>query len=121
MHLLGYRTDLLALLAACDAFVMPSFREGVPRALLEAMDAQLPCIGSDTRGIRELIGANGEGGALCDPYDARSFARGIEHVVTLSQEQRSHIAARCRALVPLYSVQTVQEELTAVYKEFLTV
>ena len=52
---LGFRTDLQDILNCSDLFVMPSYREGVPRSLLEAMDLGLPCAGSDTRGIRELI------------------------------------------------------------------
>ena len=48
---LGFRTDMKQIMLACDIFAMPSFREGVPRALLEAMDLGLPCIGTRTRGI----------------------------------------------------------------------
>lgn len=119
VHLLGYRTDLPSIVAACDAFVMPSFREGVPRALLEAMDAGLVCIGSDTRGIRELIGDRGEGGVLCDPYDPASFARGIARVRAMSCEELACIRARNRAHVHAYSSQTVRNELHDVYKDCL--
>ena len=43
-HLLGYRTDMPEILAAADVFTIMSFREGMPRALLEAMDMGLPCV-----------------------------------------------------------------------------
>ncbi len=121
VHFLGYRTDLPTLLAAADIFVMPSFREGVPRALLEAMDAGRVCVGSDTRGIRELIGTQGEGGSLCDPRDPSSFAQGIRHCMSLSENERAAVAARNRGMVKLYSSETVQRELNDVYKEFLSV
>lgn len=53
--LLGYQTDIRALLYAADVFVFPSLQEGMPMALLEAAAAGLPVIVSDIRGNRELI------------------------------------------------------------------
>ena len=70
-HLLGYRTDMPEIMAAADAFTMMSFREGMPRAILEAMDLGLPCVGSDTRGIRDLV--DEEGGFICNPNDPKAF------------------------------------------------
>lgn len=57
--------DLPALLNSCDLFVLPSLYEGHPKALLEAMACQLPVIGTNVSGIRELI-RDGENGLLCD-------------------------------------------------------
>ncbi len=54
--LLGYRTDIRALLAAADCFIFPSKREGMPVALMEALAAGVPCIAADIRGCRELLG-----------------------------------------------------------------
>lgn len=54
--LLGYRTDIGALLAAADCFIFPSKREGMPVALMEALAAGVPCIAADIRGCRELLG-----------------------------------------------------------------
>ena len=88
---LGYRTDMMEIMAASDIFVMPSFREGVPRALLEAMDLGLPCVGSNTRGIRELIGENGEGGYVCDPRSADTFAAAFEKLATEAQAREKMI------------------------------
>lgn len=71
-HLLGYRTDMSEIMSCADVFAMMSFREGMPRALLEAMDMGLPCVGSDTRGVRDLIDSSG--GFICPPKDARAFS-----------------------------------------------
>lgn len=52
----GYQEDMAWIYQNADIFVFPSLREGMPVALLEAMAAGLPCVVSDIRGNRELIG-----------------------------------------------------------------
>ena len=49
LHFFGYRTDIPELLKSCDIFVMPSYREGLSRSLMEAMAAGLPVIASKVR------------------------------------------------------------------------
>lgn len=53
--LLGYRSDIPALLNACDLFCMPSKREGLGMSQLEAMASSLPCIASKTAGSADLL------------------------------------------------------------------
>lgn len=76
VHLLGFRSDVAELLSAADLFVFPSYREGLPVSLMEAMAAGLPCVVSRIRGNTDLIAQN-EGGALADPDDAGEFASAI--------------------------------------------
>lgn len=56
VQLLGYRTDVGLLLHACDVLVHPSGREGLPRAVMEAMTCGVPVIAADVRGCRDLLG-----------------------------------------------------------------
>jgi len=56
VHLLGWREDLGTVLAAADAFLFPSRTEGMPNALLEALRAGTPTVGSDIPVLRELGG-----------------------------------------------------------------
>ena len=114
VRFLGYRTDFPEIIAAANLFVMPSFREGVPRALLEAMDAGVPCIGSDTRGIRELLPKD----ALCDPKNAEDFANAIRRVKTDS-EWAADMSGKYRETVMLYSKEKVRKELQEIYREAL--
>ena len=53
--LAGYRTDVADFYRLADAFVFPSYREGLPVALMEAMAAGLPCVAALNRGTRELL------------------------------------------------------------------
>lgn len=55
VHLLGFRRDIPDLLNASDAVALMSYREGLPRAIMEAMAAGKPVIGTHIRGIRDLI------------------------------------------------------------------
>lgn len=113
-HLLGYRTDMSEIMAASDAFVMPSFREGMPRALLEAMDLGLPCVGSDTRGIRDLIEPQ-KGGYLCSPKDPKAFA-GAFNALKNDKALQAKMGAFNRRQVRDYSDSVVRNELYEIYK-----
>ena len=66
IHLLGYRKDIPALCKISDIFIMPSYREGLSVALMEAMAQGLPIIASKIRGNTDLVDDN-LGGNLIDP------------------------------------------------------
>jgi glycosyltransferase involved in cell wall biosynthesis len=55
IRLLGYRSDVAALLAAADIFVLPSHFEGLPMSVIEAMLTGLPVVATDIRGPREQV------------------------------------------------------------------
>lgn len=76
LHLLGYRKDVAELYKAADLFVFPSFREGLPVSVMEAMAAGLPVVASRIRGNVDMI--EGNGGILCDPSDSKAFADAIK-------------------------------------------
>lgn len=64
-----------------DIFILPTFAEGLPRVLLEAMAEGLPCLSSPVCGIPEILDKE----FLFDFDDAEGFARGIERFVTNTQ------------------------------------
>ena len=59
VKLLGYRTDVKELLKAADCFIFPSYQEGLPGALMEAMASGLPCIASNIRGNIDALQDSG--------------------------------------------------------------
>ncbi len=73
---LGYRTDIAALLAAADIFVLPSTFEGLPMSVIEAMLCGLAVVASDISGPREQV-ADGETGLLVPPGDATRLAEAL--------------------------------------------
>lgn len=76
IHFLGYRTDVVDICSQADIFVMPSFREGLPVASLEAMYCGLPLVTSDIRGLSDVM-ENGVSGYMCKPNDVQGFAEAI--------------------------------------------
>lgn len=113
IHFLGYRTDVPEIMSISDIFVMMSFREGMPRALLEAMDLGLPCVGSNTRGIRDLI--DSEGGIICDPRDYKAFAKAFKRLKA-DPALRKSMGAHNKGKVEDYSVDVVCKELNEVFR-----
>lgn len=112
-HLLGYRTDMTELMAMSDVFTMMSFREGMPRSLLEAMELGLPCVGSDTRGIRDLI--DSQGGYICSPRDSKAFANAF-NALQENEKLRLEMGAYNKGKVQEYSADVVKRELYDIYK-----
>jgi colanic acid/amylovoran biosynthesis glycosyltransferase len=87
-----------ALYKETDIFVLPSFAEGIPVVLMEAMACGIPCISSKITGIPELIRSNDEG-LLLPPSDVDSLHRALITLMSNAQlrESISH-AARQRII-----------------------
>lgn len=114
VKLLGFRRDIPNLLMSSDIFVMPSYREGLPRSVMEAMVYGLPCIVSDIRGARDLIKDN-NGGFVCRPNDSSCFASKIQH---LHQNKKvgNKFGEYNKIKVSKYSFDIVKEEQKQIYK-----
>lgn len=80
-----------------DAFVLPSFTEGHPKALIEAMAAGVPCVASDCAGNRALV-KDQDAGLLFDPRDPAGLAAALERVLT-DETLASTLGRRGRDLV----------------------
>jgi len=76
VHFLGNVGDVRPLIAASAATLLPSFREGLSRAVLESLAMGVPVLGSRVRGIAELVEPGG--GVLVDPTDAGALAAAID-------------------------------------------
>ena len=55
IRFVDYRRDIINFYDQADVFVLPSYREGMPIALLEAMYCGVPSVASDIRGVRDII------------------------------------------------------------------
>lgn len=95
---LGVAADVRPALMAADCVVLPSYREGIPRSLLEAAALQRPLITTDVPGCRELV-LNGVTGLLCRVQDAGDLARQMLHIDSLPAAELSAMGQRGRALM----------------------
>lgn len=118
VHFLGYRTDIPQLLKSSDCFVMPSYREGLPQAIMEAMSAGLPCIVSRIRGHVDLI-EDGRGGYLCPPDDIGGFAEAFRRV-SENDSLRDDMGQFNLQAVQKYDIERVKEEMLHLYSRILS-
>jgi glycosyltransferase involved in cell wall biosynthesis len=78
-----------------DCVVLPSYREGTPRTLLEAAAMARPLIAADSIGTREPVD-DGETGFLCRPRDAHDLAEKMERIINMGRESREQMGWRGR-------------------------
>jgi L-malate glycosyltransferase len=118
---IGDRVSFLGQLAAGDAvqtqldradlFVLPSYQEGLPRAMVEAMARALPCIGSNVGGIPELLSPED----LVVPGDIDALANKIREIVT-NPDRMAQMSARNLATAQEYRDIVLQEQRTEFYR-----
>lgn len=114
---LGYRTDIIDILKQSDVFCMPSFREGLPCALMEAMAAGLPCIVSKIRGNVDLI-EEGKGGYIVKPNDYKGFSKAIKKLVD-NKELRIEMGNNNKETAKQCDVNVVKEKMMNIYKDII--
>ncbi|MBM3790027.1 MAG: glycosyltransferase [Acidobacteria bacterium] len=85
---LGHREDIPEILAAADVFVLPSFYEGLPGAVIEAMALGLPIVASDIDPIRETV-EEGRNAFLVKPGSSVALASAMERILEDRQTARA--------------------------------
>jgi L-malate glycosyltransferase len=116
IKLLGRVDDVRGLLWASDAFAMPSLKEGLGVAALEAMASALPVIASDVGGLREVV-EDGRSGIIVPPANPEKIASAIKRLAE-SPELRSQMSAAARArVVENYSMEQMAARTLALYRE----
>ena len=95
---LGTTDDVRPYIAAAMSVVLPSYREGMPRSLLEAAAMSLPLIATDVPGCREVV-EDGVNGYLCAVRDTASLASALRRMAELPQQQRRSMGEASRRKV----------------------
>lgn len=112
----GYKKDVRPYLAAADALVFPSYREGFPRVVLEAGSMGLPSIVTDINGCNEII-VEGENGVIIPPRDKNSLYEAMLHFID-NPDKTTAMAANARRMIQeKYEHQDVVEALLEMYNE----
>ena len=98
MTYLGDTDDVRPFLAESDCVVLPSYREGLPRSLLEAAAMAKPMVATDVPGCREVV-RDGDNGFLCEVRSASALAKAMEAMLQLSPDDREAMGLRAREMV----------------------
>ena len=107
--------DVRPLIAASVATLLPSFREGLSRAVLESLAMGVPVLGSRVRGIAELVEPGG--GVLVDPNDAGALAAAIEK--TADDPAACFDGPAVRARLEPYGIEHLLSAHDDLYNELL--
>ncbi len=97
VRFLGEQRDPLPFLQAADCFTLPSYTEGLPISLLEAMAAGLPCVVTAIGGISDAV--DDEVGALVPPGDAARLSAALVQILRLDHEPLARLGAAARQRV----------------------
>ena len=116
---LGYRTDVPELLAASNIVCLPSYREGLPKTLIEACAAQRAIVATDVTGCREVV-SHGSNGLLVPVRNFQKLAEAISQLLR-DPVQRTTFAknGRARAETEFASPIVIKQTL-AVYKKVMS-
>ena len=114
----GYRKDMEQVLPQAHLVCLPSYREGVPKVLLEAMACGRAVVTCDVPGCREAV-AHGENGLLVAARDPGALAEAIGWLLSAHELRRSMGAAGRERARRLFSIGRVTRETLELYDELL--
>lgn len=112
----GFRSDIPNLLSLIDLFVLPSYREGLPRSILEAMAMRLPVVTTDIRGCREAV-IDQKTGLIVPPKNSETLAIAIETILSNKNLKVTFGQASRQRAEENFDEQLVFQRLASAYQE----
>ena len=113
-----HRDEMSQTLASATIVVLPSYREGLPKVLLEAAACGKPLIATDVPGCREIV-THGVNGLLVPARDSASLAVAIYTLLRDSSRRAAMGVAGREAVTRMFSVEKVAGQVVALYRELL--
>ena len=115
---IGFHKDMVKLLSVSYLIVLPSYREGLPKSLIEANAIGRPIVTTDTVGCRECV-SHGENGFLAKLQDAEDLASKIEAIL-LNKELALNMSKNARIFAEKnFSIKNVVNKHIELYNELL--
>lgn len=114
----GFRDDVAALMSLCRAYTLPSYREGMPRSILEAMAMSLPVVATAIRGCREEV-LDRKTGFLVPPRDSRALADRLAWLLSHPDEARQMGQAGRQRAVEHFDFRLVLDRQWKVYERLM--
>lgn len=114
----GKRNDMPAVFNAADIVCLPSYREGLPKALLEAAACERAIITTDTPGCREIV-HHQDNGLLVPARDAQALAQAVAELLS-DEQKRTRMGKRGRErVVNEFCERIIDQETAAIWQETL--
>ncbi|MBS0185262.1 MAG: glycosyltransferase family 4 protein [Proteobacteria bacterium] len=113
---LGSRDDIPMLLQESDIAVLPSYREGLPKALLEAAATGLPLVATDVPGCREIV-QDGINGFLVPVKDAQKLAEVLEALACDASLRQKMGKESLKLVKDQFSEEKINTEILEIYKK----
>lgn len=98
VQFISYKEDVRDDIANADVIVLPSYREGMPKSILEAMSMSKPVIVTDVPGCRQTV-EDGVNGFKVEARNSESLIQGMKRMVKLSPEERKNMGIKGRISV----------------------
>lgn len=117
VHFLGFRKDIPELMAASDVVALLSKREGLPKALMEALAAGKPIVATDVRGNRDLV-EDGVNGYLVKVGDVPGTAEAILKLIQ-DEHKRIQMGKTNREKAKMYDISNILERMEKIYDKAL--
>ncbi len=115
-QLLGWREDVTRLLAVCDALLLTSLHEGLPRVILQAMAAGKPVVATSVNGTPEAV-RNGATGFLHGPHETQAMSESLFKVLSDKALARRMGLAGRKALKGTFLIENMLREIEKLYEE----
>ena len=106
------------LLRKADVFFLPSYNEGMPMSVLDAMGYGLPVVSTNVGGIPKIV-HDGENGYCCDPGDVNRFGKGITKILLDEKERKSFGEASWKIVKEGYSLEAHLNRIEQAYEQVL--
>ncbi|MEQ8999708.1 MAG: glycosyltransferase family 4 protein [Coleofasciculus sp. B1-GNL1-01] len=112
----GFRSDIPELLGLVDVFTLPSYREGLPRSILEAMAMEIPVIATNIRGCREAV-AHEKTGLIIPPKDSEKLAEALSTLLSNSALRKAYGRAGRQRAESEFDERLVFDRLQTAYRD----
>ena len=120
IHAVGHIEDVAPLLRQVDLVVLPSYREGVPKILVEAAASGLPIVATDVPGCREIV-EHEVNGLLVEPKSAVALAAAIARLAQCPEDRERFGAAGRAKAIAHFDEKIVIDATLAVYRELIPI
>lgn len=119
VRLAGFHADVPSVLSAADVFVLPSYMEGMPNAVLEAFAARLPVVASAVGGLAEVI-EHERTGLLIPPGDAGGLSAAVCRILDERELAGRLAKAGAERARERFSIQRVTDEYESLYRKLIS-